>query len=156
MLWKKDLLKICRSHLLTRVSGLPTTVGNASKNELLTKFLKGALKFYRKFSRSYLLCFSAIQEFSNSVLLEFISFGYFYIPKINKDLNKYKMWFDELSVLGIVHLGELFIGELSVGEDSAGKMSVREIPSGYCPRTILLSLSLIDWSKKFLPWILIL
>ena len=123
------------------------------------------MKFYRNFPGSYLLCFSAIQEFSNSVLLEFISFSYFYIPKINKNLNKYKnvvRWtvrsgncpFGRTFHLGIVRRGNVF-GELSVGENSLRKMSVREIPSGYCPRTVLLSLSFIDWPEKFLPWILI-
>ena len=45
MLWKADLLKLSRSLFLTGVPGFSTTVYNASKNESLTKFLKGALKF---------------------------------------------------------------------------------------------------------------
>ena len=44
MLQKVVVLEISRSHLLTGVAGLESTVCNASKNKLLIKFLKGALK----------------------------------------------------------------------------------------------------------------
>ena len=45
MLRKVALLEISRSRPATGVAGLPSTVRNASKNELATKFLKGALTF---------------------------------------------------------------------------------------------------------------
>ena len=37
------------SSLLTAVAGLQSTVYNTTKNELLTKFFKGAFETYRKF-----------------------------------------------------------------------------------------------------------
>ena len=49
MLQKVALLEISRSHLLTGVAGLQSTVSNASTNEFLTKFLKGTLKFSENF-----------------------------------------------------------------------------------------------------------
>ena len=44
MFQKVAFLEISRSPLLTGVTGLQYTVCNATKNELLTKFLKCALK----------------------------------------------------------------------------------------------------------------
>ena len=44
MFRKVALLEISKSPLLTAVAGLRSTVYNATKNELLTKFVKGALK----------------------------------------------------------------------------------------------------------------
>ena len=44
MFRKVAFLEISRSHLLTGVAGLQYSVCNATKNELLTKFLKCALK----------------------------------------------------------------------------------------------------------------
>ena len=44
MFQKVAFLEISRSPLLTGVAGLQYTVCNATKNELLTKFLKCALK----------------------------------------------------------------------------------------------------------------
>ena len=49
MLRKEALLEISRSHLLTGVAGLQSIACNACKNELLTKFLKDALKFTENF-----------------------------------------------------------------------------------------------------------
>ena len=86
---KSNSFKNWRSHALTGIAGLPSTISNASKNELLTKFLKGALEFTKSF-QDVISMVSAIQEFNNSVLFEFISFRYFYIPTLNKDQNKYK------------------------------------------------------------------
>ena len=48
MFQKVPFLEISRSPLLTGVAGLPYTVCNATKNELLTKFLKFALKLTEK------------------------------------------------------------------------------------------------------------
>ena len=48
MFQKVPFLEILRSPLLTGVAGLPYTVCNATKNELLTKFLKFALKLTEK------------------------------------------------------------------------------------------------------------
>ena len=42
-------LEISRSPLLTTVADLESTVYNATKNELLTKFHKGALKLKENF-----------------------------------------------------------------------------------------------------------
>ena len=47
--WKVALLKILRSPLLTGVTGLQYKVCKATKNELLTKFLKSALKLTENF-----------------------------------------------------------------------------------------------------------
>ena len=49
MLRKVALLEISICHLLTGVAGLQYTVSNASTNEFLAKFLKGALKFTENF-----------------------------------------------------------------------------------------------------------
>ena len=112
LLQKVALLKIWRSHPLTGIAGLPSTIWNGSKNEFLIKFLKGALKFTESF-QDVTSMVSAIQEFSNSVLLEFISFSYFYIPSLNKDQNKYKK-----VLCGIFHSGsclfEMSVENLSV------------------------------------------
>ena len=44
MFRKEAFLEISRSPLSTAVAGLQSTAYNATKNELLTKFVKGALK----------------------------------------------------------------------------------------------------------------
>ena len=49
MFQKVTFLEISRSPLLTRVTDLDYTVYNASKNELLTKYLNGALKLTENF-----------------------------------------------------------------------------------------------------------
>ena len=49
MFQKMSFLEISKSPLLTRVAGLQYTVCNATKNELLTKFLKCALKLTENF-----------------------------------------------------------------------------------------------------------
>ena len=49
MFQKVAFLEISKSPLLTVVAGLPSTVYNATKNELLTKFVKGALKLIENF-----------------------------------------------------------------------------------------------------------
>ena len=49
MFQKMSFLEISKSPLLTRVAGLLYTVCNATKNELLTKFLKCALKLTENF-----------------------------------------------------------------------------------------------------------
>ena len=49
MFRKEAFLEISRSPLLTAVAGLQSTVYNATKNELLTKFVKGALKLTENF-----------------------------------------------------------------------------------------------------------
>ena len=49
MFRKVAFLEISISPLLTAVAGLLTTVYNATKNELLTKFVKGALKLTENF-----------------------------------------------------------------------------------------------------------
>ena len=46
---KVAFLEISKSPLLTVVAGLQSTVYNATKNELLTKFVKGALKLIENF-----------------------------------------------------------------------------------------------------------
>ena len=46
---KVAFLEISKSPLLTAVAGLQSTVYNATKNELLTKFVKGALKLTENF-----------------------------------------------------------------------------------------------------------
>ena len=51
MLQKVALLEISRSPLLTGVAGLQYTVCNATRNELLTKFFKGALKLTENFQK---------------------------------------------------------------------------------------------------------
>ena len=88
-LQKVALLEIWRSHLLNGDAGLPSTVCNAYKHELLTKFLKDALKFSETF----------------------------YISTENKDLKNKKMWFGEIPVQETVrrgnarrgNVGELFV-----------------------------------------------
>ena len=49
MFRKAAFLEISKSVLLTAVVGLQPTVYNATKNELLTKFVKGALKLTENF-----------------------------------------------------------------------------------------------------------
>ena len=49
MFRKEAFLEISRSPLLTAVAGLQSTVYNATKNELLPKFVKGALKLTEYF-----------------------------------------------------------------------------------------------------------
>ena len=49
MFRKIAFLEILKSLLLTAVAGLQSTVYNATKNELLTKFVKGALKLTENF-----------------------------------------------------------------------------------------------------------
>ena len=49
MFRKVAFLGILRSPLLTAVAGLQSTVYNATKNELLTKFVEGALKLTENF-----------------------------------------------------------------------------------------------------------
>ena len=49
MLRKVAFLEISRSPLLTAIAGLQSTVYNATKNDLLTKFVKGALKLTENF-----------------------------------------------------------------------------------------------------------
>ena len=49
MFRKMAFLEISRSPLLTRVAGLQYSVCNATKNKLLTKFLKCALKLTEMF-----------------------------------------------------------------------------------------------------------
>ena len=49
MFRKVALLEISRSSLLTRVASLPYSFCNATKYELLTKFLEGAFKFTENF-----------------------------------------------------------------------------------------------------------
>ena len=49
MLQKAVLLEIWRSHYLTGVAVLPSTVCNDSENELLAEFLRGALKVTENF-----------------------------------------------------------------------------------------------------------
>ena len=49
MFRKVAFLEISRSFLLAGVVDLQCTVYNSTKNELLTKFLKGALKFTENF-----------------------------------------------------------------------------------------------------------
>ena len=61
MVRKVALLEMSRNHLLTGVSGLPSTVFNASKNEIPTKFLKGALKFTENFQE---VISNGFQQFS--------------------------------------------------------------------------------------------
>ena len=62
LLQKSALLEISRSHLLTGVEGLPTTVCNASKKEILTKFLKDALKFPENFQKVISNCFQQFRS----------------------------------------------------------------------------------------------
>ena len=66
MLQKAVLLEIWRSHYLTGVAVLPSTVCNDSKNELLAEFLKGALKFTENFQEVISDGFinSVVQQFS--------------------------------------------------------------------------------------------
>ena len=49
MFRKVTLLEISRSPLFIGVAGLQYTVCNATRNELLTKFLKGVLKLIENF-----------------------------------------------------------------------------------------------------------
>ena len=49
MFRKVAFLEISKSVLLTAVAGLQLTVYNATKNELLTKFVEGALKLTENF-----------------------------------------------------------------------------------------------------------
>ena len=49
MFRKLAFLEISKSSLLTAVAGLQSTVYNATKNELLTKFVKSALKLTENF-----------------------------------------------------------------------------------------------------------
>ena len=49
MFRKVAFLEISKSVLLTAVAGLQPTVYNATKNELLTQFVKGALKLTENF-----------------------------------------------------------------------------------------------------------
>ena len=49
MFRKVAFLEISKSPLLTVVAGLQSTVYNATKSELLTKFVKGALKLTENF-----------------------------------------------------------------------------------------------------------
>ena len=49
MFRKVAFLEISKSPLLTVAAGLQSTVYNASKNELLTKFVKRALKLTENF-----------------------------------------------------------------------------------------------------------
>ena len=49
MFRKVVFLEISKSLLLTAVAGLQSTVYNATKNELLTKFVKSALKLTENF-----------------------------------------------------------------------------------------------------------
>ena len=51
MFRKVAFLEISRSPLLTGVAGLQYSVCNATKNELLTKFLKYALKLTENFQK---------------------------------------------------------------------------------------------------------
>ena len=48
---KVTLLEISRSPLFIGVAGLQYTVCNATRNELLTKFLKGVLKLKENFQK---------------------------------------------------------------------------------------------------------
>ena len=49
MFRKVAFLEISKSTLLTVIAGLQSTVYNTIKNELLTKFVKGALKLTENF-----------------------------------------------------------------------------------------------------------
>ena len=49
MFRKVAFLEILKSPLLTAVAGLQSAVYNATKNELLTKYVKGALKLTQNF-----------------------------------------------------------------------------------------------------------
>ena len=49
MFRKLAFVEISKSPLLTAVAGLQSTVYNATKNELLTKFVKSALKLTEHF-----------------------------------------------------------------------------------------------------------
>ena len=49
MFRKVGFIEISKSLLLTAVAGLQSTVYNATKNELLTKFVKRALKLTENF-----------------------------------------------------------------------------------------------------------
>ena len=49
MFRKVAFIEISKSPLLTAVAGLQSTVYSATKNELLTKFVKGALKVTENF-----------------------------------------------------------------------------------------------------------
>ena len=85
------------------------------------------------------------------VLLEFISFGYFCIPMVNKDLNKKKKndsgkchsgnCSSEKCPFGDCPFGELSVEQMSSGNCPSGKSPSwkcpsEKCPSGNCPRTL--------------------
>ena len=86
MFQKVAFLEISRSPLLTGVTGLQYTVCNATKNELLTKFLKCALKLtenfqevistevpYQKFTDLQTAAFRAFKAPQIASMAEFLS-----------------------------------------------------------------------------------
>ena len=66
-------LEISKSPLLTAVAGLQSTVYNATKNELLTKFVKGTLKLTENFQEMI----SDRVPFYYTALLYFLQLSYY-------------------------------------------------------------------------------
>ena len=72
MFRKLAFLEISKSPLLTAVAGLQSTVYNATKNELLTKFVKGVLKLTEDFQ----------EMISNGVPFSYVTMRAFKTPEI--------------------------------------------------------------------------
>ena len=75
------------------------------------------------------------------ILLEFISFGYFWIPKVNEDLNEKcdsgRCLFEEMSIRGNVCSGNCHSGNCPSEKCLSGELSVQDCPPSWsCPKTI--------------------
>ena len=74
MFWKVAFLEISTSPLLTGVAGLQYSVCNATKNELLTKFLKCLLKLTENFQQVISTAKGPYQELKRPATYRFYVF----------------------------------------------------------------------------------
>ena len=74
MFWKVAFLEISTSPLLTGVAGLQYSVCNATKNELLTKFLKCLLKLTENFQQVISTAKGPYQELKRPAAYRFYVF----------------------------------------------------------------------------------